>query len=823
MSKVRVEELEVLSTEEVFKTKDITKKQENGLLFKTFSDMGIGKIATGEVVSTELIQSLYTNGIPVNTVVNNTTSNAGGASYKILTTAEKDASEYAGTEGYACIEINGSGYWGCREKERDLRILTLNEAIEDASALGGDTVIISDRGNGLFEYKTGQTANGYNIVACTGVPTLSLVERVKGISTRALPRDILGRFGIGQNVVIEAERCKLEKLRTDFLEFAVYTPITQDGRLWHRWLLTNRFNLGNSGAPRVINCSLAALNPAQPIVRTPSNNVSETTGSPTTVTKASADAVQVGTWSAPATVLTTTDVSWSSTVGDTCTYTITGAERLHLRGLYAGNGGIGKVTVKQAGVEIDENNYLLPIDHLVNFISTATGNTTMHIPLANGLDSSLTYTVEIVVDASNPVGNRVYQAGLLGYDDIAFNAEGIHGILLDASLGGQTNSMSVTSGTTAVYRLDDVTKIDWSYVETNVASVTEFTIYDSMGVEISTYKNSAIDAYGAGSTAKKVVVATDLTKGTYYLHVKNGKTKNVSSSAYRYYDYGAIGYNQELAGDIDSDEFDDFDMPKIDQDPNDGTKYMLIGAGNLEVAVGVRKTTESVGTEEFVGGIHGYETTPTMTVYADDVVIDFAGGVQYDTWLAKDLRFEFTTTLQFHVDATDFCNVDYVLSFSQVGYGVKTTKTTLADSYIHNDYSIMLNVPNTDVGTQGIETGGGFKYLAADTNYTLTSFDNSSTFIEPHQGSYAFINNEYSVVVGYTTKPVVPNQFAYPDYEVGQSFGLVQDRTDNTVKVYTRAFSGDYINGVLVPAGLTWEHSKMYRVYKGNYKLAFGI
>jgi len=692
------------------------------------------------------------------------------------------------------------------------------------------SIIRSEKNEPTWEPTGGDSQYLYGGQASDADPYVSLELNLPN-RYRGETRDILRTFGVSQNVVVEAEQCMLEKLRTDFLEFAVYTPMSNDGRFWHRWLFTNRFNVTNDGAPRMINCSLAGLNPSNPVVRTPANNVSETTGTATTVTKASADAVQVGTWSAPAVVLTTSDVSWSATIGDTCTYTITGVERLHLRGLYAGNGGIGKITITESAVEIDEANYLLPSDHLVNFISTATGNTTMHIPLADGLDTAKTYVVEIEVDTTNPGANRVYQAGLLGYDDIAFNAVGIHGIVLDASLGGQTNSMSVTSGTTAVYAFTDVTKVVWSYVETNVASIAEFTVYDSTGTEITEYQNQTLDMYGVGSTAKNEVIATNLVKGDYYLHVKNGKTKNASSTAHRYYDFGVIGYDQNLAGVIGVDQFDDFDMPKIVQDPNNdsgqGTEYMLIGSGNLEMAIGVRKTTEPAGDEEFLGGIHGNETTPVPVFYANNAVIDFAGGAQFDTWLAKDFRIEFTTTLSFAVDSSNFCTVDYTFSFSQSGYGVTTTKTTLADSYVHDEFTIMLNSPNTDTSQgirqpQGLSVGGGFKHVAADQNYVIDQFDNGGTFIPQLQESVAFINDEYAAIASYTTA-LDGSVFNYPPYDVGRDNCLIQDRTDRTVKFYTRAFSGNDAAGVLVPAGESWTHDKMYRVHKGNYKLAFGI
>jgi hypothetical protein len=615
----------------------------------------------------------------------------------------------------------------------------------------------------------------------------------------------------------------LQKLRTTtYTEFCVYTALTADNLDWHRWYFTNRFNVTNDGAPRMIICSLAHLYASDIKARTAANNVSETTANSTTATRASSTGATVGTWTGPGTVLTTTDVIYSSTIGDTITFTITGVERIVLRSLWAGNGGIGLVTITESAVEIPEANYLLPSDHLVNLISTATGNTTMHHPLASGLTSGSTYTVEIKVDASNPVGNRVYTAGLLGYADIVYSSVGINGLVLDAALGDQTNSASFTSGTTAVYQLDLATKVDWSYVETNVASVVNFTVYDSVGAEISVYENQTLDAYAVGSTARKVTVAKDLPIGTYYLHVENGKTKNASSTAYRYYDFGAVGYDQNTPGVIDVDPFDDNDVPQNVQDPNNdtggGSDYLLIGTGNLELAISVRKTTDAVGSEEFVGGIHGLETTPVPVFYADGIAIDYAGAAQYDTFTANEFTIDFTTTLQFPVDSSSFCTAVYTLTLDDAGYSVYTKKTTLADAYIHHDYSIMMNCPSTDTNNQGGQVGGGFKYVSADINYKEVAFDNSSDLISRTQHSAAMANGEYATTVQYSLDPETSI-----DTIAGTYNSLIQDRADRTVKFYTRAYDADPTNGYLATAGATSEHTKLYRVVKGSLKSALGV
>ena len=641
------------------------------------------------------------------------------------------------------------------------------------------------------------------------------------VDTTEPARDVQALLSHASNTSSLPNAVFIEKLRdTLYVEFAAYTPLSTDGLEWHRWLFTNRFNVTNDGAPRMINCSLAYLYVSTQLARTPANNVSETRATATTATRASSAGTTAGTWVGPATVLTTTDVLYSSTVGNTITYTITGVERIELRGLFAGNGGIANVTVTTGGVEIAEANYLLPTGHLVNFISTATGNTTMHIPLAKGLATGSTYTVVVEVDATNPAGSRIYQAGLLGFADIAFNAVGANGIVLDASLASESTSLATESGTTLVYSSANVTKLDWKYVETNVASIVNFSVYNSAGTLIST---DTLDMYGAGSTVKKYNVASNLPKGTYYLHVENGKTKNAASTDYRFYDLGATFYDQTIRGTVGTDDFDNNDVPNNVQDPNNGTDFMLIGSGNIELAIGVRKPDQAIGDEEFVGGIHGFETTPTPVFTLDGSVIDFAGGAAGDTWNGKDLGITFTTTLSFAIDSTPFCTVNYDSNLSQGGYRTKTTKTTLAESIIHDDYSIMLNVPSTDALNQGLSVGGGFENIAADSNYTLNSYDNSANFIVPSQESAAFVNLDYTTIAYYNTIPVLPYLFDGVDFNNGNYGSLVQDRTDRTIKFYTRAFNCDDTTGVTVPLGTTWTHSKVFRAIKGNTKALVGI
>lgn len=633
-------------------------------------------------------------------------------------------------------------------------------------------------------------------------------------------RNIQGLLAPAENISSLQNKVMLQKLRSDFPEFCVYTPLTGDGQYWHRWLFTNRFNVGNSGATRMINCSLAALNPSTEQGNVAANNITETTASSTTVTKGSVDGVQTGTWVGPATVSGTSDVLYSETVGDVLTYTITGAERIVLRGLMNLNGGEGKVQIFDGGVEIPEVNYLTPADRIVSFLSTGLGITTMHYPIASGLESSKTYTVEVRVHTSNPSGGRIYQAGLLGYNDIAYNEVGYHGLFLEAPLESEDSNAALTSGTSVVYEVTDTTKMAWKFVSASNGGDYTYEVYDDNGTLL---EEGDIDGFTSSITKKQALLSSGLPKGTYYFKITVGKTKNTLSSDYRIYDVGAIAYDQTLSGEIGVDSFDNLDMPNVISDPNNGSEYMLIGSGNLELAVGVRRESDAIGTQEFVGGIHAFENTDPITVYVDGVEYDYAGSDNLATVVGSEIKIDFDTTLLFPEDSQPFMDVNYNLSFSQSGYGVKTSKTTIANCVIHNDFDIMFNCPSTAPTNQGLSVGGGFELVAADHNYLINNYDNGGTFINTKQGSVAYSNSEYTALCYYNTPPSYPIEFASGDFNKGNNFSLIQDRTDRTIKFYTRSFSGDETNGVTVPSGLTWVTSKVYRVLKGNLKTLTGL
>lgn len=702
---------------------------------------------------------------------------------------------------------------------------------EDGFTYSGDGYVGFDTNGGMWELGSGTatvpagtvpSSPSYKLINLESSKAASNLDLENGISLQQFAdnRNVQSLISPAENLTALPNKVLLQKLRSDFPEFCVYTPMTADGSFWHRWLFTNRFNVGNEGATRMINCSLASLNPSVTQGTPAANNTTETTASSTTVTKGSVDGTQTGTWVGPATVSTTSDVLYSSTVGDVLTYTVTGAERLVLRGLMALNGGIGKVTVLDGGTEIPESNYLTPADRLISFEATGLGDTTMHFPIASGLDSAKTYTVEVRVHTSNPTGSRVYQAGLLGYNDIAYNEVGYHGIFLDAPLGGTDANASLTCGTSVVYEVTAATKMAWKYITTSVSTDAAYEVYDNTGTLLS---SGDINGFTASITDNQSLLASDLSKGTYYFKVTAGKSRNALSTGRRMYDVGAVAYDQTQSGVIGEDDFDNLDMPNVISDPNNGSEYMLIGSGNLELAVGVRSPSDAVGEQEFVGGIHSFEDVNSFEVYVDGVLYDFDGAADLSTVLGSEVNLKINSTLKFPTNEQPFMDVTYDLTLSQSGYGVKTTKVSTAESVIHNDFDIMFNCPSTDAANQGLKVGGGFELVAADRNYLINNYDNGGTFINTKQGSVAYSNNEFTALCYYNSPPEYPVEFSTGSYNQGLDFSLIQDRTDRTIKWYTRSFSGNESTGVTVPAGLTWTTSKVYRVAKGNFKNLTGL
>lgn len=613
-----------------------------------------------------------------------------------------------------------------------------------------------------------------------------------------------------------SSRIMVKKLRSDYPEFAVYAPITPDGIFWDRWYFTNRLNTGNSGSSRMVRNSEALLYQSNIIAPLAENQTTGTEGQASTVTKVAADATRVGTWTAPATIGGVTDVSYSTLIGDTSTYSITGAARLALRS-YANtsNGGVIAVTIKESGVEIAAANYRVPLNGAVRTVDLKVIGTGLNwTPIADALDPSKTYSVEIAVAATNPAGGRAYDGGLRGYALTAYNAVGRHGTWFTQAFSAASTVGDYLSGGKVIYQCTNTSKINWKFVTTPNSGKVKFKVYDNAGAEIAggKYVNTTYDCYLAANNLITVPVALGLAVGTYYLVVETDTTKNASSTGYRIYDAGVAAYNETVGGTLGVDAFDDQGLTGLSIE---GT-CTLIGIGNLELAVNATKSAEAPSSGNFVGGVHGHESAPSnLALVLDGAAIDFAGAAVGASWIGASLGISFNTSLLHISDSSVFASVVYNFTVSREGFAVDTPRVLSSDVKIVEDYPMMLNVPSAAVGTQGAH--GGFQNFAALGDVPATRVfnagDDSSNALSKQVSLGMFWNDTYVVVAQITNIDEINAHYADSAYAGARALSFVQDRSDKFVKWYDRAFSGSD-TGVIVPAGDSISPRKIYRVLK---------
>lgn len=617
------------------------------------------------------------------------------------------------------------------------------------------------------------------------------------------------------------QQCMLKRLRTDYTEFAVYSPMTQDGIYWTRWYFTNRFNVGNAGAARMFRASLAMLCPSTVVASYAENMTTGTEGQATVSTQAtSAATARVGTWTASATVGGVTDIRYSTITGDKVTYTVTGAQRIAFRAYRnTSNGGVVKITVKETGVEIPSNQYLVPLNGSDRTVDLRVQVGQFYIPLAEGLNSGSTYTVEIEVHSSNPASGRAYDGGLRAYASTAYNSVGRHGTWATVTVGSTSTEQSYDAGCRVIYPITAATRIDWKYVNGSNTGIATFKVYNNAGVEISTYENTSVDTYlVASQVPRAITVARGLAAGNYYL-VVTATSKNASSTGYRLLDEGVTSYNETVAGVLGTDAFDDQGILGAAAVEGNST---LIGIGNLELAIKVRKTTDSVGLADFVGGTHGHETNPTtFVVTADGVVADYAGLAVGGTLTANTFGWSYDTTLSFP-SGSQFATAHYTGTISPAGYACSASRTATAAAIVHEDYAYMFNVPNTASATDGILGGFSKAAVEGDENYTLTSFNDSVTQF-PQQCSGMVVWNRGYAAYGFPVNAAAINQAMKGDTfnpiigSLGtESRSLLQDRSDARFKLYNRAYTGNNADGITVAPGYTYTSKSVYRTFKAS-------
>lgn len=628
------------------------------------------------------------------------------------------------------------------------------------------------------------------------------------------------------------ETILLEKLRGDFEEFCVYTPLNTNGVDWQRWFFSNRFPSGNPlrGATHLGHSTIAKLYASEAIAFSAENLTTGTQAQAATSTEATADGTFVGTWTAAGTNNGVTDIRYSTAIGDTAEFTVVGAQRIVLRTTTnATVGGVMAVVIEDSlGNPIASDKYTLELiggERRIDLRAVTAANFPMFITLADNLPTD-TYTVTLTVSAANPVGGRAYVGGMQGFDVTAFNAVGRQATWNSTAFLTLTLPTAYYPGAQAIYQVTDTTRISWKYGVNVRGGVVGFTIYDSLGVEIDSanYKitDKKVDTYNANQIERQTLIAEDLPLGTYYIHMEVLPERNPSSTGPRIYDNGFVVYNQSQAGEVGVDDFDDLGIPKLIQATDLIPDVYLIQAGNLEQAIQVKKTTESDSAFEFVGGVHGFESTMTNVMFtADGSVIDFAGAANNTKFTAKEFKITFNTQLGFSTDATNYWAInDFEYRFSNAGYWAKVTREVTQPVDVQADYSLMFQVGNQDASQVGSvkSLDGGFLNWAIDGggNKTYTTYDNSSNN-EPYPCIGAAVWSENYAIYGVN----ISYKFSRLPYELLEEglttpLSFVQDRTDGTTKYYNRAFKYPASGGRRLIIGDTYTHVNNYRAVKGS-------
>ena len=606
----------------------------------------------------------------------------------------------------------------------------------------------------------------------------------------------------------------VQKIRADsWTEFAAYTPVSADGIDWARWLFSNRF-YGAAYAPDVICITAAKLWASSTLALFAATGTSGITADTATATVAAASATsRTGTWTGPVTVNSIANSYWTATTGDKVAYTLTvpaGGIIYHEGPASASNGGIGEVIIKLSGTEITSGEYLCPLSSGVRIADyTAPNNVLGVIPLAK-VTAGGSYTIEITRSAQSAASGRLYDTRVRAFNAVAYNLPGWYGAnIQNSGIASTLANLSYHAGVTAVYQLTNCTRIGFRYGTNANAGQAAFKVYNSGGVEIGAYVNTSVDMYAAASALAEIIVAEGLAKGTYYLVATVAATKNASSTGYRFYSFGPRAYDETTAGVVGTDAFYGYDVPTNPTTSADVGTYCISGPGNFDYASQWRSSGSSSGVENFVGAVHGSETTisnASITLAVDGTAQDYNAAAANAFWIGASINVAFSTNPQTPDNATAFGTLARSWTFSREGWRSVTTLDINTAAYRHTDYIAMLQSPNGgDTRTSG---------LASAQNWVWTD---DPAFAEQFDTSAGALTNYATAVRGMV--------HAGPDWAIycvlnsatNPSASMrVNDSVADQVKSYIIG-QGDVANGDLIAPGSRFVVDKTWRVLKGAF------
>lgn len=600
---------------------------------------------------------------------------------------------------------------------------------------------------------------------------------------------------------------RLVKLRADYLEFAIYQPIDPNGIDWARLYFSNRLNVGNSGAGRLVRATIAKLYSSTASTLITSNLITGTLNQSPTVTKIHSDATaRVGTWTAAATTGPVSGVRYTTIIGDYVEYTVTGVDRIHLRGYQNNaNGGTFDVNIKTGGVEIADANYCT----VSKQVSARADSGWNYAPLAKNLTPASTYVVRLTLATNTPASSRGYDAGLLGFV-LDSTALGALGTATEQSLGSPAvnSSRLMSPGTIVRYSMPDCTKVQLNYFKIASAGNLTATVRTTAGVEVDSI---TVDAYGATTTNTTVTVAEGLTKDDYILEVVSGNTKNASATDYRQYIIGGIAVDTTSPGDPATGIFDDMGAVATQASTEPIT---LQGSGNVEYAVLARRPADANGVnEDFITGTHGHESAPTgLVVQVSGTTIDYAGAAAGTVWNGTKVEWVYSTNALF-VTSEPFATIEYDSRVDRGGYWNNITRTMTADAMIEHEYVLMVQTPSTVSASEGGYAGGAEHASVSpgtDTYVANQHNDSATAGTNPNTNLVVIYNDDMLVVGQVLNLPQIRNSFTGIDTSA-TAVSQMQDRADGISKFYIRSYPM-LAAGSLVPAGHTITARRAMRI-----------
>lgn len=666
-----------------------------------------------------------------------------------------------------------------------------------------------------------------DIVTAAGVRLRRLRSEVETTAAR----QIAAKAILDAHVPVSSlpQTVALEKLRNDYDEFAGYTPLTPDGVHWKRSYYSNRIgNSESAGLPRLFLGSETLLYEGASVAKVPPNP-DGAQAQPATETQSVSDGTQTGTWTAPETVEGVEGLSYSTTTGDAVEYTVTGAARVMWRTFTSADiAGVAAVTITESAVEIPAGDYAVPLDgatsrRLVDLSSSALSGGLCIIPLAD-LDPLKTYTVRVEVDPTNPAGRRIYDGGVLEFDALAFDAEGISGFAQEKDLGsGRVGNLLFYAGNVAIYRLDDVTRIDWRYIGGIGFNTAELTVFDIGGSEVAAV---TVDTDGPLQNTA-ATVAEDLPRASYYLRVSNSST--VTGDDARIYDRGAVGYDVTTPGTPGVHEFDLQGQARVISGNTTFGQSNFIAGGNVEYAVQWTATDREADDSDYAGGVHNYDDSPTdIRVWVDGVEVDYAGAAELTTWTGRRIRMTFSCVIRAPEDNLPVCRLDVVYEWTAAGAYCEWTETVtrVGGAWSHDHYAVMLNSPNRDTsgtyanqGQLAANLNGGFDNRVLD-GYgalRLSAYNRTSVDVYERCDTLVHADGGYAIAAQVLNRSEIDRAF-YGMADNATKWCSANDRDDYKTKTYGRTYrKPDGTGGVFRPEGHSVTVKRIFRAYRGDW------